>query len=120
MKWLKIKLFFIVLFIGSFAVANDLFFVTKKDSVAKVDSMNTQQVKGKRAKAIIFTLLTGPLGGHRIYLQTHHKVPILYSVTLGGFGIVAITDLCFIIFKKDLSPFENNDRFIMWNNKSKK
>jgi len=67
-----------------------------------------------RAKAIVFTLLTGPLGGHRVYLGTRPGAPIIYAVTLGGFGILPIVDLVHIIFTKDLSKFEQNQKIIMW------
>ena len=74
------------------------------------------EVKFKRGKAIIFTVLTGFLGGHRIYLGTHHRTPIIYSVTLGGLGILPLVDLVNIIFTKDISKFENKSQIIMWGN----
>jgi len=70
--------------------------------------------KHVRAKAIVFTLLTGPLGGHRVYLGTRPGAPIIYAVTLGGFGILPIIDLAHLIFTKDLSKFEQNQKIIMW------
>lgn len=73
-------------------------------------------VKFKRGKAIIFTVLTGFLGGHRIYLGTHHRTPIIYSVTLGGLGILPLVDLINIIFTKDISKFEDKSQIIMWGN----
>lgn len=75
-----------------------------------------KEVKFKRGKAIIFTVLTGFLGGHRIYLGTHHRTPIIYSITLGGLGILPLVDLVNIIFTKDLSKFENKSQIIMWGN----
>ncbi len=71
-------------------------------------------VKFHRGKAILFTIFTGFLGGHRIYLGTHQRTPIIYSVTLGGLGILPLIDLVQIIFTKDLSKFENNPKVIMW------
>lgn len=73
-----------------------------------------KKVKFKRGKAIIFCLLTGILGGHRIYLGTHQRTPIIYSLTLGGFGILPLVDLIHIIFTKDLSKFDNKQEIIMW------
>ena len=73
-------------------------------------------VKFKRGKAIIFTVLTGFLGGHRIYLGTHHRTPIIYSVTLGGLGILPLVDLVNIIFTKDISKFEDKSQIIMLGN----
>jgi len=73
-----------------------------------------RKVKFQRGKAIIFCLFTGILGGHRIYFGTHQRTPIIYSVTLGGFGILPLVDLIHIIFTKDLSKFENTPEIIMW------
>lgn len=78
-----------------------------------VDSSETK-VKFKRGKAILFTLFTGLLGGHRIYLGTHQRTPVLYSITLGGLGILPIIDLINIIFTKELSKFEDVPQIIMW------
>ncbi len=73
-----------------------------------------KKVKFKRGKAIVFTLLTGFFGGHRIYFGTHHRTPIIYSITFGGLGILPIIDLIHIIFSKDLSRYEHKTQIIMW------
>lgn len=75
-----------------------------------------EDVAGKnKATAIVLTLLTGPLGGHRLYLGTKPIVPIVYVCTLGGgVGILPFIDLIVICFSKDISRFENNDKIIMW------
>ena len=74
----------------------------------------------KRFIAIALVVLTGPLGGHRLYLGTHSVVPVFYALTLGGgFIILPVIDLITIIFTKDLSKFENNERVIMWLNADK-
>lgn len=73
-----------------------------------------QKVKHKRAKVIILTVLTGFLGGHRIYLGTHQRTPIIYSITFGGFGILPLIDLVHLIFTKDISIYENNTQIMMW------
>ena len=74
----------------------------------------------KRFIAIALVVLTGPLGGHRIYLGTHPVVPLFYALTLGGgFVVLPVIDLITIIFTKDLSKFENNERVIMWLNADK-
>lgn len=78
------------------------------------DTNATTQVKFKRGKAILFTVFTGLFGGHRIYLGTHQRTPILYSITLGGLGILPLIDLVNIIFTKDLSKFEGIPQIIMW------
>lgn len=68
-----------------------------------------------KVSTVFIILLTGPLGGHRLYLGTKPIVPIVYAVTLGGgIGILPIIDMFVVIFTKDLSRYINNDRIIMW------
>ncbi|MDG1477815.1 MAG: TM2 domain-containing protein [Vicingaceae bacterium] len=74
----------------------------------------TPKVKFKRGKAILLTVFTGFLGGHRIYLGTHQRTPVLYSITLGGLGILPLIDMINIIFTKDLEKFEDTPQIIMW------
>lgn len=92
--------------------------VLENDDIQIVLSTDSNQVvsdvKFKRGKAILFTVLTGLLGGHRIYLGTHHRTPIIYSITLGGLGILPLVDLIHIIFTKDLSVYEHKSQVIMW------
>ncbi len=89
------------------------------------DTVNVEKIKihyftRKRFVAIALVVLTGPLGGHRIYLGTHPVVPVFYALTLGGgFVVLPLIDLISIIFTKDLSKFENNERVIMWLNADK-
>lgn len=75
-----------------------------------------EDVAGKnKATVIVLTLLTGPLGGHRIYLGTKPIVPVVYTLTLGGgVGVLPFIDLIVICFSKDISRFENNDKIFMW------
>ncbi len=98
----------------------------KKDSLSTLDGeiitttelemevLDNEEVKFKRGKAILFTIFTGILGGHRIYMGTHQRTPIIYSVTFGGFGILPLIDLAHLIFKKDISVYENKTQIIMW------
>lgn len=65
--------------------------------------------------SVITIVLTGPLGGHRLYLGTKPIVPIVYALTLGGgFGILPLIDLIYIITTKDIEKLENNDKIFMW------
>ena len=75
-----------------------------------------QRYFGKgRVTAVVLTLLSGPIGGHRIYLGTHPKVPFIYAVTLGGgLGILPVIDLGMILFKKDLDKLLNNPNVFLW------
>ncbi|MDB4534067.1 TM2 domain-containing protein [Vicingaceae bacterium] len=78
------------------------------------DSTEVVRVKFRRGKAILFTIFTGFLGGHRIYFGTHHRTPIIYSLTFGGLGILPLIDLIHIIFTKDLDKFQDKSQIIMW------
>lgn len=70
------------------------------------------QTKGK---AILMAILTGPIGGHRIYLGTTPFVPIVYALTLGGgMGLLPAIDLVVILLSKDLNNYENNPNIFMW------
>ncbi len=73
-----------------------------------------------RLVAIALNILLGPLGVHRLYLGTDVKIPILYTLTFGGGGVVWVIDLGFLIFSKDISRFKNNKRFFMWVEPDKK
>lgn len=68
-----------------------------------------------KVSTVFIILLTGPLGGHRLYLGTKPIVPVVYAVTLGGgIGILPIIDMFVVIFTKDLNRYIDNDRIIMW------
>jgi len=82
--------------------------------VAEFDSIVPREVKFKRGKAILFTVFTGLFGGHRVYFGTHHRTPIIYSLTFGGLGILPVIDLIHIIFTKDLARYEHKSQIIMW------
>jgi TM2 domain-containing membrane protein YozV len=71
--------------------------------------------KKDKVMAIVLTLLTGPLGVHRLYLGTKPVVPVVYILTLGGgLGVLPFIDLVVMAFSKDISPFENNEKIFMW------
>ena len=70
--------------------------------------------ENKRWVAAALTVTLGPFGVHRLYLGTHHRVPVIYSLTFGCFFILPIIDLGVILFTKDLEKYQNNPRLIMW------
>lgn len=78
------------------------------------DSTEVLRLKFRRGKAILFTIFTGFLGGHRIYFGSHHRTPIIYSLTFGGLGLLPLIDLIHIIFTKDLSKYQDKSQIIMW------
>lgn len=72
-----------------------------------------------RKTALMLAILTGPIGGHRIYLGTAPAVPFFYVLTLGGgLGLLPLIDIFHILFSKDFEQYLQNDRVLMWTRKS--
>jgi TM2 domain-containing membrane protein YozV len=69
----------------------------------------------QRAIAIGLNVSLGLFGVHRMYLGTDLKVPILYTATIGGGGVLWLVDLGMLIAVKDLEPFKDNPNVFMWN-----
>ena len=69
----------------------------------------------QRAVAIGLNVSLGLFGVHRMYLGTDLKVPILYTATIGGGGVLWLVDLGLLIAVKDLKPFKDNPNVFMWN-----
>lgn len=86
------------------------------DTSGGVDlSAAVQQPENQRLMATLLTVALGPFGGHRLYMGTGVKVPVIYTLTLGGcFGILPLIDLVHILTTKDLEPFRNNKQVFMW------
>ena len=72
--------------------------------------------KGENTRLISSALavLLGPFGAHRLYLGTNTRVAVVYGLTFGGFGVLALLDLGHLLLTKDLAPFRNNDQVFMW------
>ncbi|MCW5900127.1 MAG: TM2 domain-containing protein [Flavobacteriales bacterium] len=72
--------------------------------------------KGEDQRLISSTLavLLGPFGAHRLYLGTTPRVAVIYGLTFGGFGVLALIDLGHLLFTKDLAPYRGSDRVFMW------
>lgn len=71
--------------------------------------------ENRRALAIILNVTLGMLGVHRLYLGTKPWVPAVYLFTFGGgFFVLPLVDLVFLIANRDISRFENNPRVLMW------
>jgi len=68
-----------------------------------------------RLTAIALNVSLGVFGMHRLYLGTDVKVPVFYTLTLGGGMILWIVDLGCLIFTKDISPYYDNPHVFMWN-----
>ena len=67
-----------------------------------------------RLLAAGLAITVGPFGGHRLYLGTRPKVPLVYGLTFGGFGVLVLVDLGHILFTKDLTAYVESDRVLMW------
>ncbi|QQR84843.1 MAG: TM2 domain-containing protein [Flavobacteriales bacterium] len=73
------------------------------------------QPENQRLMATLLTVALGPFGGHRLYMGTGVKVPIIYTLTLGGcFGILPLIDLVHVLTTKDLERYRNNKQVFMW------
>jgi len=95
-------------------VINDTLKTEQTITNIQIDSSEVKISKPHKFTAIILALLTGPLGGHRIYLGTSTQVPLIYTVTLGGFGTLVVADIIVILFSNDLSKIQNNNKIFMW------
>jgi TM2 domain len=67
-----------------------------------------------RLIAICLNVSLGMLGVHRMYLGTDVKVPIFYTLTFGGGGVLWLVDLGFLIASKDIRPFMHNKHLFMF------
>lgn len=94
-----------------------------------LQSDTTQFQKGKFSRALsraenqrlIAAILAFPFpfgitGLHRIYLGTSPWVPVVYFATLGGFGILPLTDFIAIVSASDadFKTYLNNGNVFMW------
>lgn len=67
-----------------------------------------------RLVAIALDISLGLFGMHRLYLGTDVKVPIAYTLTFGGGGVLWLADLVMLIATPDITPYMNNPHFFMW------
>ena len=68
------------------------------------------------AAILAFPFPFGITGLHRIYLGTSPWVPVVYFATLGGFGILPLTDFIAIVSASDadFKSYLNNGNVFMW------
>ena len=59
-------------------------------------------------------LSLGVFGVHRLYLGTEAHVPVMYTLTLGGGGILILADLGLILLSKDIETYSNSSHIFMW------
>lgn len=66
--------------------------------------------------AIALAITLGAFGVHRLYLGTEPIVPIAYTLTLGGgFLILPLIDIFYIISAEDINQITNNNNVFIWN-----
>jgi hypothetical protein len=67
-----------------------------------------------RLVAIALDVTLGLFGMHRLYLGTDLKLPMGYTLTFGGGGVLWFVDLVMLIATPDITPYMNNPHFFMW------
>lgn len=72
------------------------------------------QTKHNKWVAAGLDLSLGLFGVHRLYLGTETHVPVMYTLTLGGGGILILADLGLILFSKDIEVYSNSQHIFMW------
>jgi len=84
------------------------------------DTLSKNEFTKIKLTAISLAITLGVFGVHRLYLGTKPNVPIVYTLTLGGgFFVLPIIDIVYIILAKDIQQIRNNDYVFMWNKKKK-
>jgi hypothetical protein len=83
------------------------------------DAIVKRAAKGENVRliAIALDVSLGLFGMHRLYLGTDVKVPIFYTLTVGGACILWVVDLGLLVFSDDIEPFMDNPNVFMWNPK---
>lgn len=87
--------------------------------ITKPDS-SFQSAEPQRLVAALLAITLGPFGAHRLYLGTGVKVPLIYGITFGGFGILVLIDLGHILFTRDLTAYQHNTNVFMWSGRPSK
>lgn len=69
--------------------------------------------------AVTLAVTLGVFGVHRLYLGTSPRIPITYTLTLGGgFFVLPAIDIVYIIAAKSPEQLKNNSSIFMWNKKN--
>ena len=94
--------------------------VPELDDVGLLASAADSTMQGgenTRLVAGVLAAVLGPFGAHRLYMGTTPKVAIIYGLTFGGFGVLALIDLGHIVFAKETAHYKNNGQVIMWSDR---
>lgn len=86
-----------------------------QDTTVSTIQVDRKEINRKKRNAVLLALALGPFGVHRLYLGTDAKVPVVYTLTLGGgFGILPLIDIVAILASNDLKEFTHNNKIMMW------
>jgi TM2 domain-containing membrane protein YozV len=77
-------------------------------------SERLSHIENPRLVAIALDLALGLFGVHRLYLGTSVQVPITYTLTFGGGGILWLVDLALLIGSPSIESYKNNPHLFMW------
>lgn len=87
-----------------------------KDSI--LDSITKKEFRKMKITAVALAVTLGVFGVHRLYLGTTARIPITYTLTLGGgFFVLPAIDIVYIIAAKSPEQLKNNSSIFMWNKK---
>ena len=121
---MRIKLIILLLFLGIFAVPNT---THAKNDVPKIRIHRQIKIpffKKRRLHndhnkwlAAGLDVSLGIFGVHRLYLGTEAQVPLMYTLTLGGGGMLVLADLGLILFSKNIENYANSSHIFMWRKK---
>ena len=119
----------LIIISGSWATAHEPYYLSKNDSEIyrivmqahiprwehKVVHKLIKNDENPKLTAITLAVFLGTFGVHRLYLGTAPKVPVIYTLTLGGgMGLLPLADIIAIITTKNIEHFRNNNKVVMW------
>lgn len=89
---------------------------TVESMAGSLDSADSIVLNQKnKTVAITLAVTLGAFGVHRLYLGTSNKVPIIYTLTLGGgFGVLMVSDIVALIATKDINTYSPSEKVFMW------
>ena len=94
--------------------AIDLYGPSQDLNFSALPVINVSKSKSK-VIAVTLAVTLGVFGVHRLYLGTSTRVPIIYTLTLGGgFGVLVVSDIIAIIATKDLESYSPESKVFMW------
>jgi TM2 domain-containing membrane protein YozV len=77
-------------------------------------SERVSKQENPRLVAIALDLTLGLFGMHRLYLGTSVQIPVAYTLTFGGGGILWLVDLALLVGSPSIESYKNNPHLFMW------